>query len=284
MAAFSRWPFLQAEDDDWGFFATFPPPTAALTTRHVATGSWEQLQRRHRSDCTEQKMSLEPATRSEVFGQLRKELYGEEHSSGSDTHIFIILGASVSTPSTLHVFLTFQQNQSLKEISGGTKKQQQQQRFGGTDGRWTECVWGWQTEQSSGVRVEIRLRAKMCRINLFHCQSMKSEALFVPCHKFWNLHGFFLFFFLFPYLLVISSLNCTKGQRVLQLRVCSKVQHCTINRLNRHCLLTSLLFFSLKVLRLFCSNSEQRLIVPHSLACLHRAIWQKRRSILRCGT
>ncbi|XP_075882473.1 glucose-6-phosphate 1-dehydrogenase-like isoform X2 [Nelusetta ayraudi] len=42
----------------------------------------------------EQKMSAEPATRSEVFGQLRKELYGEEHSSGSDTHIFIILGAS----------------------------------------------------------------------------------------------------------------------------------------------------------------------------------------------
>lgn len=70
----------------------------------------------------EQKMSAEPATRSEVFGQLRKELYGEEHSSGSDTHIFIILGASVSIPSTLHVFSTFQQNQSLKEISGGTKK------------------------------------------------------------------------------------------------------------------------------------------------------------------
>lgn len=70
----------------------------------------------------EQKMSAEPATRSEVFGQLRKELYGEEHSSGSDTHVFIILGASVSIPSTLHVFSTFQQNQSLKEISGGELK------------------------------------------------------------------------------------------------------------------------------------------------------------------
>ncbi|XP_070696035.1 glucose-6-phosphate 1-dehydrogenase-like isoform X2 [Pempheris klunzingeri] len=41
-----------------------------------------------------QKMSTEPFTRSEVFGQLRRELYGEEQSSHSDTHIFIILGAS----------------------------------------------------------------------------------------------------------------------------------------------------------------------------------------------
>uniref|UniRef100_A0AAQ5YE65 glucose-6-phosphate dehydrogenase (NADP(+)) n=1 Tax=Amphiprion ocellaris TaxID=80972 RepID=A0AAQ5YE65_AMPOC len=41
-----------------------------------------------------QKMSTEPLTRSEVFGQLRKELYGEEQSTHSNTHIFIILGAS----------------------------------------------------------------------------------------------------------------------------------------------------------------------------------------------
>uniref|UniRef100_A0AAX7UVW7 Glucose-6-phosphate 1-dehydrogenase n=1 Tax=Astatotilapia calliptera TaxID=8154 RepID=A0AAX7UVW7_ASTCA len=33
-------------------------------------------------------------TRSEVFGQLRRELYGEERSSHSNTHLFIILGAS----------------------------------------------------------------------------------------------------------------------------------------------------------------------------------------------
>ncbi|KAM8864247.1 glucose-6-phosphate 1-dehydrogenase-like isoform 2-T2 [Spinachia spinachia] len=36
-------------------------------------------------------MSCEPLTRCEVFGQLRRELYGLEHSS---THVFIILGAS----------------------------------------------------------------------------------------------------------------------------------------------------------------------------------------------
>lgn len=41
-------------------------------------------------------MSAEPLTRSEVFGQLRRELYGEERSTDSNTHIFIILGASVS--------------------------------------------------------------------------------------------------------------------------------------------------------------------------------------------
>lgn len=39
-------------------------------------------------------MSTEPLTRSEVFGQLRKELYGEEKSKHSSTHVFIILGAS----------------------------------------------------------------------------------------------------------------------------------------------------------------------------------------------
>nr|XP_004558775.2 glucose-6-phosphate 1-dehydrogenase isoform X1 [Maylandia zebra] len=41
-----------------------------------------------------QKMSSESLTRSEVFGQLRRELYGEERSSHSNTHLFIILGAS----------------------------------------------------------------------------------------------------------------------------------------------------------------------------------------------
>ncbi|XP_022060897.2 glucose-6-phosphate 1-dehydrogenase-like [Acanthochromis polyacanthus] len=41
-----------------------------------------------------QKMSTEPLTRAEVFGQLRKELYGEEQPTHSNTHIFIVLGAS----------------------------------------------------------------------------------------------------------------------------------------------------------------------------------------------
>ncbi|XP_030589365.1 glucose-6-phosphate 1-dehydrogenase-like [Archocentrus centrarchus] len=41
-----------------------------------------------------QKMSSDCLTRSEVFGQLRRELYGEEQSSHSNTHLFIILGAS----------------------------------------------------------------------------------------------------------------------------------------------------------------------------------------------
>uniref|UniRef100_G3P1A0 Glucose-6-phosphate 1-dehydrogenase n=2 Tax=Gasterosteus aculeatus aculeatus TaxID=481459 RepID=G3P1A0_GASAC len=39
-------------------------------------------------------MSSEPLTRAEVFGRLRRELYGVEQSSHSSTHIFIILGAS----------------------------------------------------------------------------------------------------------------------------------------------------------------------------------------------
>ncbi|KAM9752181.1 glucose-6-phosphate 1-dehydrogenase-like isoform 1-T1 [Menidia menidia] len=39
-------------------------------------------------------MNSEALARSDVFGQLRKELYGDEPSSNSNTHIFIILGAS----------------------------------------------------------------------------------------------------------------------------------------------------------------------------------------------
>lgn len=71
----------------------------------------------------EQKLSAEPATRSEVFGQLRKELYGEEHSSGSDTHVFIILGASVSIPSTLPcVFNIPTESVAERNFGGGTKK------------------------------------------------------------------------------------------------------------------------------------------------------------------
>lgn len=47
----------------------------------------------------DQKMTAEPLTRSELFVQLRKELFGEERSTFSKTHIFVILGASVSTTS-----------------------------------------------------------------------------------------------------------------------------------------------------------------------------------------
>ncbi|CAN9516148.1 unnamed protein product [Ophioblennius macclurei] len=39
-------------------------------------------------------MSSQTLTRSEVFGRLRKELYGEETSRPTNTHVFIILGAS----------------------------------------------------------------------------------------------------------------------------------------------------------------------------------------------
>ncbi|XP_054905636.1 glucose-6-phosphate 1-dehydrogenase-like isoform X2 [Poeciliopsis prolifica] len=37
---------------------------------------------------------MEPLTQSEVFGELRKELYGDKQSSHSSTHVFIVLGAS----------------------------------------------------------------------------------------------------------------------------------------------------------------------------------------------
>lgn len=41
-------------------------------------------------------MSNIPLSRSEVFGELRKELHEDEEFRQSDAHIFIIMGASVS--------------------------------------------------------------------------------------------------------------------------------------------------------------------------------------------
>lgn len=42
------------------------------------------------------KMSNIPLSRSEVFGELRKELHDDKEFHQSDVHIFIIMGASVS--------------------------------------------------------------------------------------------------------------------------------------------------------------------------------------------
>lgn len=40
-------------------------------------------------------MSSIPLSRSEVFGELRKELHEDEEFHQSDVHVFIIMGASV---------------------------------------------------------------------------------------------------------------------------------------------------------------------------------------------
>lgn len=45
--------------------------------------------------CFVEKMSNIPLSRSEVFGELRKELHEDEEFHQSDAHIFIIMGASV---------------------------------------------------------------------------------------------------------------------------------------------------------------------------------------------
>ena len=42
-----------------------------------------------------EKMTKIPLSRSEVFGELRKELHEDEEFHQSDAHIFIIMGASV---------------------------------------------------------------------------------------------------------------------------------------------------------------------------------------------
>lgn len=42
-----------------------------------------------------EKMANIPLSRSEVFGELRKELYDDKEFHQSDAHIFIIMGASV---------------------------------------------------------------------------------------------------------------------------------------------------------------------------------------------
>lgn len=66
--------------------------------------------------------------------------------------------------------------------------------------------------------------------------------------------------------------------------MCSKVQHCTTNRLNRHCPLTSFSSPPRKYYAFSVQTGRKDLWCLHSLTCLYRAIWQKRRSILRCGT
>nr|XP_012773224.2 glucose-6-phosphate 1-dehydrogenase isoform X1 [Maylandia zebra] len=48
---------------------------------------------RTRNTATDEKMSI-PLSRSEVFGELRKELYDDEEFHQSDVHVFIIMGAS----------------------------------------------------------------------------------------------------------------------------------------------------------------------------------------------
>lgn len=65
-----------------------------------------------------QKMSSESLTRSEVFGQLRRELYGEERSSHSNTHLFIILGASVSTALKTALSCSIWWNVSFNVVTG----------------------------------------------------------------------------------------------------------------------------------------------------------------------
>lgn len=48
--------------------------------------------------CFLEKMSI-PLSRSEVFGELRKELYDDEEFHQSDVHVFIVMGASVRVQS-----------------------------------------------------------------------------------------------------------------------------------------------------------------------------------------
>lgn len=43
-----------------------------------------------------EKMANIPLSRSEVFGELRKELHEDKEFHQSDVHVFIIMGASVS--------------------------------------------------------------------------------------------------------------------------------------------------------------------------------------------
>lgn len=47
-----------------------------------------------------------PLSRSEVFGELRKELHEDEEFHQSDAHIFIIMGASVRAGEGRHTVVT----------------------------------------------------------------------------------------------------------------------------------------------------------------------------------
>lgn len=44
-----------------------------------------------------------PLSRSEVFGELRKELYDDKEFHQSDVHVFIIMGASVRPGNIMYI-------------------------------------------------------------------------------------------------------------------------------------------------------------------------------------
>lgn len=55
-----------------------------------------------------EKMSNIPLSRSEVFGELRKELHNDHEFRHSDVHVFIIMGASVRTEVWLQLCVPLQ--------------------------------------------------------------------------------------------------------------------------------------------------------------------------------
>lgn len=263
MAAFSCWRSFASGGWRLGFLSTtvFLLLPAALTAGHVAARSWEQLQRLDRSDLTERKMSAEPVTRSEVFGQLRKELYGEEPSTGSDTHIFIILGASVSINRQRSLCFHIPKESISRWMKlRGEQKNKQRLGWGETGGGRNVSgldilnisMWQWHWQPAILHCVQ-----KMCRINLFHCQSMKSEVLFVT--KFWSLCRFFLSLICFTCLLSpLCGLGCV-------------FQGPTLHNNYSIDIVCSLLLF-LQVWRFFCSSNNDVLLVPHSwLVCTGRS-------------
>ena len=63
-----------------------------------------------------EKMSI-PLSRSEVFGELRKELYEDEEFGQSDAHVFIIMGASVRMRRNTEIGKTnFGQESKIAEV------------------------------------------------------------------------------------------------------------------------------------------------------------------------
>ncbi|XP_039460069.1 glucose-6-phosphate 1-dehydrogenase isoform X1 [Oreochromis aureus] len=70
-----------------GSRASAERPQLTRSEREVSSAT------RTRNPATDEKMSI-PLSRSEVFGELRKELYDDEEFHQSDVHVFIIMGAS----------------------------------------------------------------------------------------------------------------------------------------------------------------------------------------------
>lgn len=217
MAAFNRWPFLQSRGRRPGFFRhLFLPhhrrPNNASCGHRVmraAPAAAEKWLHAAEDECG----AGDPlrGVRTAQEGALRRgALLGLRH-----THIHhprSLCEYAVNTPCVYNI-----PTESVAERNvGGNKKTKQKNNnyaLGGRTGGGRNVSGVDRLNNPLGSEWKLDWEQKCAESTYFIVSQWKARRCL--CHKFWNLHVFFPSFFHLPYLLVISSLNCTKRKRVL---------------------------------------------------------------------